>query len=245
MVRAGTGLGGFDEGAIASATVGESRPRGARVCPRALLSGNVAEVKPAPAAKLPPPSSRGCQEIRVHAKRHGGLRGLGRLLALDESTVRHWIRGSSKPSQAGRSKLASCLGIRAKTWDEQATKEPVEEVPAVTRPTMMPALPPLPENPTGVDLARQQVDRIRIEIEHRRGEGIASRELASLESSYVTALRNLAKVSGDGEISHATILRHPAFMRMMRIIREWLERHGNGKVSELASALEEAAEEGE
>jgi hypothetical protein len=179
-------------------------------------------------------------------REHGGASALGRFLGdVEESSIRNWIKGT-KPSGAARARIAVALGIRAKAWDAPPPgKGEALEPAALPKPKPMPELPALPMNATTRDLARHQVERIRIEIDHRRSEGIGSRELASLESSYVTALRNLAKVSGEDDITEATVLRHPAFQRCMRVIEEWLEANGDGKVAKLAAALERLAEEGE
>ena len=173
------------------------------------------------------------------AQRHGGPHAIARNLGSNEATVRSWLTGKARPSTVARKALRETYGIDWKAWDEAA---PAAGVAAV-KPRYEPE-PALPPDASARDRAQHQVDAIRKTIERAKGENVGFRELAALEGSYTSALTQLSRLTGETEITEAAILRSPAWARISRVVREVLEKHGQGLAGELATALERLAEDG-
>jgi len=186
------------------------------------------------------PPNAGAAELQAIADRHGGPHALARSLGSKEATVRSWLVGKAKPSTVARKALREAYGIAWTAWDSVA---PVGGAIVPSKPRYEPE-PALAADASARDRAQHQVDALRKTIERAKGENVGFRELASLEGAYTSALNQLARLTGETEITEASILRSPAWARIMRVVREVLESHGQGLAGELATALERLAEDG-
>lgn len=183
--------------------------------------------------------SLGATELARAVTRHGP-RELGRRTGASESAIRSWATGEREPSGPSRSALQK-IGIDPKAWSTPATASKRAPTPATppTSPTPPRSTPPA----TARDRAIEQVDQLRADIAQARATAASYRDLAALESTHVSALRNLARLSGELEVSESAILRSAAWSRAMRLVREVLERHPVA-AGELAEAIERFARDG-
>lgn len=197
-------------------------------------SAAVKETKPAPSAA----ALALAQEAR---KLGGGTSELARRLRAHESTVRSWITGRAKPSGAVRASIAAVCGIRADAWDQAPGAN--AKAPA-KRAVELPPRPVIHIGASALERTRAQVVNLEADINRARSSGISYRELSSLENSYAMAVKQLAKLTGETEITEAAILRSPAFARCMRVLREVLEARAPDALAELAERLERLANDG-
>jgi hypothetical protein len=171
-----------------------------------------------------------------------GPREVGRRLGASESSVRSWVRGQRSPTGAARRVLFETFAIEASSWgNPDAARTPGQDAPASPPPSPPPRTSSGPRATappaTAAGKAAEQVNRLHGEIVAAKEKGAGWRDLASLETAYTSALRNLGRLSGELEVSESSILRSAAWGRVMRVVSGVLERHP-GIARELAAAIE-------
>lgn len=184
------------------------------------------------------PLNAGVTEFAAVVKRLGPA-AVARRLNASEPAVRAWAAGQRAPSGTARGAIAVAFGIVASSWTT-----PSKPVAAVAAPT--PSASPrriLPASASAKDIARAQVDDLGEAIRRAEAEGASFRDIAALQTAFTSALRNLARVSGELEVSEATILRSAAWARLQATVRSVLERHPQA-AKDLAVAIENYAAEG-
>jgi hypothetical protein len=170
--------------------------------------------------------SPGARELRrvVAAKGVGAVATACRTTA---SSVRRWVAGSRAPGADARLALVA-LGVALETsW--RADVAPSTAAPAATKKTRRPktatvcplvVAPPLPKTTTAHSRSLVQVAALEHDVERARADGAPLREIAALSTSLTGALRLLARLSGEAEISETSILRSSAWAKVRRVLEE-------------------------
>lgn len=188
------------------------------------------------------------------------LREIAERIGVTREMARQWRTGGKLPSAENRSALQKAYGIPPKAWDQvprTAAKKkassnaakPVQGAPAKVAKRSKPATEPAVNGPaipvvTSVDTSVDTVDaeqRLREQLarldEMRRDSEITSAALVQVERIETQVLRELGRITGEiSAISEETIVRHPAFKRVMDAVLEALDKHP-GALADVEAAL--------
>jgi hypothetical protein len=143
---------------------------------------------------------------------------VARWLGAHEATVRSWATGRRTPSAAASKSLTALYAEKLDTKKAHAPVVADELAPMNAR-----------------DGVIAQVADIRAEIAAAKKNGAAPREIASLHTSLTSALRLLARVSSELQVTEATLLRSAAWARVTRLLFDALRGY-----PEAAKAVEAA-----
>jgi len=175
---------------------------------------------------------------------------LEKKLGLGEGTVRSWVLRGRVPQKRIRERVAEHLGIAEALWTT-----PVGVLPKVAHerggktgndgpertngarlsPKSAHEAPPVPpedaHDPKANAVATLRILRVALE----RAE---PDQIPSLANAVTSSSRLLARLSGHLDVTEAQILRSGAWARLVKIVRDVLQRH-SGAAAELDKALAE------
>lgn len=176
-------------------------------------------------------------------------RELGRQISQD--VISKWLHGARRPTVANRATICGVYDIPVSAWDEMPNLSPSEPEPVVD--TVLAPLPlPSPVSsssngnghasrppPSTLDDCLGVLERIRAQ---RNRLNLTPGEQMKLADSEARLLMLRARLERDAERSEDRIVReHPAWKRLMRVIRKTLKDHPLA-LKALAVALQEDLE---
>jgi len=192
---------------------------------------------------------------RLLAESGDSIRQIAEKIGVAKEMARLWRTGAKLPSAENREALQKAYGIPVKAWDKTpagkgkkaATKKPAttsKASPEVARPktsakvatkvaapvatstgkAVATASPPVATD--DVDAERRLREQLARLDEMRRDPTVTPAALIQIERIETQALRELGRITGEiSAISEETIIRHPAFKRVMDAILAALDRH--------------------
>lgn len=176
-----------------------------------------------------------------------GLGDVAKKIKCSEAGIRNWLALRRRPDSDARMAMFEAYDIPIAAWSAPVSKPappPKKHLPSAP-PSQAPPEPPPSSEPelpidasSSKDLVRRQLAKIRGRIEKAESDGVGLRELSALENSYTNAVRLYSRLCGELEITEATILRSSAWQKLLRLVREALERFPDA-----AKAIAEKIEE--
>lgn len=166
------------------------------------------------------------------------LRTIAEKLNVSREMVRQWRAGKKLPAAENRDALFQAFGIPVEAWD-QAPAKPGEGRPQ--RPAKEPSKSPSKPSPKAAakalrtaeeaeEQASEKLDaeaRLRAQIarlDAMRKAEVSPTALIKIERLETQALKELSRITGESsQISEDTIVRHPAFRRILEAITEAIE----------------------
>lgn len=179
--------------------------------------------------KASPTLSAARAALAVAVKKHGGVVKAARKVGTTEGTLRHAMKGPTKPRPALREQLEEVLGVAASSWDEA-------QASAASKPLDKPEPPAIPHVEETDDIRKITTDTLRT----LRGLlQVADRDsMASIAQAISAQSRILARVSGQFEITQTQIVRSPHFREAMGVLERAIEPYPDA-VRAAAKAFEE------
>lgn len=189
-----------------------------------------------------PTDSHGAKTLRAICGR-ATIAAVATKAGVQESAIRHVLRGRRTPSRKFRTALGSAYGIALDAWSPSAAPEPGRQASApaplargangATVPQGEPTAPDLDAKATCTDTIR----RLALELERLDSAPDAtSRDRAAVASSLTAATRLLARLSGQLEVTQVQIVRSAPWRHLMDLLDEVLAHHPKA-ASEWAAKL--------
>ena len=155
--------------------------------------------------------------LAAHAKKHN-VSATARAIGCSEGSLRGILSKRSRPTPRLRADIETALKIPADGWGTRSRAKAIE------KPTPTAASP----EPVGSSLSELEalVQRIkRQSVEAEEDEHASVRDRAQLAAALQRALRDLAALRGDAQVSEAAVMRHPAFVRVLDVMRAALKAY--------------------
>ena len=189
---------------------------------------------------------------RALAKKLGGFEELGRRLGVTGRAAEHYAKGDRMPRPQVRAKLAA-LGVPESAWGVAATGTP-------TRTTRRAPAPVTADGATSARIAarvaataptREQQEALVVDLDAMLVDALADdkasyRDRASVAAAKNAALRTLASMRGETQVTEVQVLRSPAGQRVLGVLFDALRAHPEAcaAAAEKLEQLEAAATTG-